>query len=127
MRLVAVALFAAIRFHGLRVRLAILAPVAGILRAPFPRTVQADLAVFRIGLDFVAVVIRTAAALAFRLAANFLLRAKGGGLKLLLAIATAAGGRQSELLCLSFSKLPGKKKFRVCFRVLTASPRWGLK
>jgi hypothetical protein len=78
-RLVAVALFAAIRFHGPWVRLAILSPVAGILRAPFPRTVQAHLAVFRIGLDFAAVVIRTAAALAFRLAANFLLRTEGGG------------------------------------------------
>jgi hypothetical protein len=63
------------------------------------------LAVFRIGLDFLAVVIRTAAVLAFRLAANFLLRTVGGGLKLLLAIATAAGGRQSELPLLPFSKL----------------------
>jgi hypothetical protein len=60
-------------------------------------------------LDFVAVVIRTAAALAIRLAANCLLRAIGRGLKLLLAITTAAGSRQRELLCLSFSNLPGTK------------------
>jgi hypothetical protein len=71
-----------------------------MLCPPFPRTVQAHLAVFRIGLDFVAVVIRTAAALAFGLAANGLLRAIGGGLKLLLAITAAAGSRQRELLCL---------------------------
>ena len=114
-RLVPVALFAAILLHGLRVSLAIVAPVIGMLRPPFPRTVQAHLAVYRIGLDFLAVVIRTAAALAFWPAANSLLRTVGGGLKLLLAITTAAGGRQSELLCLSFSKLPGNKTFRVCF------------
>jgi hypothetical protein len=63
------------------------------------------LAVLRNGLDFLAVVIRATGALAFRLAANFMLRAKGGRLKLPLAIATAAGGRQSEPLCMSFSKV----------------------
>jgi len=62
------------------------------------------LAVCRIGLDFPAVVIRTAAALAFRLAENFLLRTVGG-VKLLLAIATVAGGRQSELPLTAISKL----------------------
>jgi hypothetical protein len=125
--LVAVTLFTPILLDGLRVTVAILTPIVGMLRPPFPRTVQADLAIFRIGLDFVAVVFRTAPALALQLAAYSLLRPVGGGLERLFAIAAAAGNRQSELLCLSFSKsLAGPKNLESSLEFLLPPPM-GLK
>ena len=82
--------------HGLRVSLAILAPVIGMRARHFRGTVQADLAIFRIGLDFLAVIVRTSAPLAVGMATNGLLRPVGGRLERLLAIATAASDRQRQ-------------------------------
>ncbi len=88
MSLVTILLFAPILFNGLRVSLAILAPVIGMLCTPFPRAVQTDLTIFRIGLDSLAVIVRTPAALAVGVTTNSLLRPVGGRLERLLAIAT---------------------------------------
>lgn len=117
---VPVLLFPPIPFDGLGMSFAILLPVIGMALTPFPRTVQADLAILRIRLD---VVFRAALTLAFGFATNRLLRPVRGGLKLLLAIAATTSDRQGRLLCLSFSS---QDEFRVYFcRVPTASPAWG--
>jgi hypothetical protein len=80
-------------------------------------------------LNSLAMVFRTAMALAIGLATNSLLRPVGGGLKQLLTVAAAANGRQGPaLLRLPLSKLLHLlNPFRVCFRVRTAFPDGGFK
>jgi hypothetical protein len=124
MSLVTILLFAPILFNGLRVSLAILAPVIGMLCTPFPRAVQADLTIFRIGLDSVAVIVRTPAALAVGVATHGLLRPVGGRLERLLTIATAASDRQRQhsFVCPLSKSLQERKTLESALEFLLLSP-----
>jgi hypothetical protein len=127
--LVPIALLAPISFDSTRMSSAILSPVIGMARPPLARTIEAYLPIFGVGLNSLAMVFRTAMALAIGLATNSLLRPVGGGLKQLLTVAAAANGRQGPaLLRLPLSKLLHLlNPFRVCFRVRTAFPDGGFK
>jgi hypothetical protein len=81
-------LLLAIPLDGLRVLLAILPPVIGVAGAPFLRTVEAYLAVFRIRGDLLAVIIGAAPPLAGAIAAHRLRRLKLRQLEDSLAIPT---------------------------------------
>jgi hypothetical protein len=69
-----------------RMSLAILAEVVGMVGSPLLLAVTANLTVERIGLEFLAVIISAAALLASRLAADALGRAKQGKDKRLAAV-----------------------------------------
>jgi hypothetical protein len=62
-----------------RVLLPVLPPVIRIAGPPLSQTVQADLAVFRVGGDLLAVIVGAALALAIGLAADRLLWTEAGG------------------------------------------------
>lgn len=63
-------LLPAVPLHSGRVLLPITPPVVGIARTPFPDTVDARLAVFRVGGDLSAVIIDATAPLTANFAAN---------------------------------------------------------
>jgi hypothetical protein len=72
--LVPQALLLAIPFHLPRVVLTVFLPIPWVRLAPLPRTLQADLLIYRIGSDLLPMIIRAALALACGLIANLLLR-----------------------------------------------------
>lgn len=88
--LVPQALLSAISFHLLRVVLAIFPPIVRVRLAPLPRTVQADLLIYRIGSDLLPMIIGAALALACGAAANPLLRMIRIRLKGLLTVTATA-------------------------------------
>ena len=102
--LVALPLLTAVRRHGFWVRFAIAPPVIGVTRPPLSRAIQANLAVFGICLEALAMLLRAAPPLTVGLTTNSLLWPVGRGLKWLLAVAAVASGRQRPaLLCLPIS------------------------
>ena len=72
--LVPQALLPAIPFHLPRVVLTVFLPISWVRLAPFPRTLQADLLIHRIGSHLLPMIIGAALALACGPAANLLLR-----------------------------------------------------
>ena len=76
----------AVLLNGGGVLLPVLLPVIGIAGAPFSGTVAADVAIFRIGGEFGAVIVGAAKALAVGLAANGLTALELRRLESLLAV-----------------------------------------
>ena len=85
--LVPQALLPAIPFHLPRVVLTVFLPISWVRLAPFPRTLQADLLIQRIGSHLLPMIIGAALALACGLVANLLLRMIAVGLKSLPTVA----------------------------------------
>jgi hypothetical protein len=81
-------LLLAVPLGGGGILLPVLRPVIGIAGAPFPGTVEADVAVFRIGGEFTAVIIGTTAALAVGFAADGLTALELRKLEVLLTVKT---------------------------------------
>jgi hypothetical protein len=77
-------------FGHLRVLLPATLPVVVVPNSPFPRTVAAPLAVFRVGGKAAPVIIAAASALACRIGAHSLSGPELGGLECPLAIPAAA-------------------------------------
>jgi hypothetical protein len=121
--LVALPLLATVRRHGLWVGFPIVLPIVGVTSPPLARAIQAALAIFRIRLDALTVILRTAPPLAVGLTTNGLLWSVRRGLKQLLAVAAAARGRQAQRSFACHCQQQGRVKgCRVWLRVLTASP-----
>ena len=85
--LVPQALLPAIPFHLPRVVLTVFLPISWVRLAPFPRTLQADLLIQRIGSHLLPMIIGAALALTCGLVANLLLRMVAVRLKSLPAVA----------------------------------------
>jgi len=88
------ALSLAIALGGLGVRLPIGSLIIGMFGLPLSPTVANHLRIQRIGSDLLPVVVGAAATLAFRLAANTLLKSVRRGLENALAIGAPAGRDQ---------------------------------
>ena len=114
--LVPQALLPAILFHLPRVVLTVFLPISWVRLAPFPRTLQADLLIQRIGSHLLPMIIGAALALACGPAANLLLRMITIRLKTLSTVAATVMLHQTAPEELSMKGTTSEFERRVCGR-----------